>query len=500
MESQKKDLCVLNHLVRTIQLYQEEALANTLFSIYTFTFYLGSAIYTPSAPEIMERFHVSTQVASLGLSMYVLGYGIGPLLFSPLSEVPVVGRNPPYIYTFGLFVILLVPAALAKNVASFMVLRFLTGFFGSPCLATGGGSLADMFSLLKLPYVLSAWAFSATAGPALGPLLSGFSVVVKGWRWSMWELLWLAGPVWVLMFLFLPETSADNILLRRAQRLRRLTGNLMLKSQGEINQAKMTLRDVLIDALWRPIQTVVLDPAIAFTAVYTALIYGIYYSFFEAFPIVYLGYFGFNLGEMGLAFLSIIIGAIIGVSFYLAYCYWIVEPSIRARGLGAPERRLVPALGAAFLLPVGLFIFGRILVLHHTFFEVLTANFYTYSMDREARPPLDRTHHRSYDLHNGNLRRDPMHLLIYTAHLSTVCCIAFCRQRLSSVHIGSRNDSFLEPALHQPRHWPRCKSIGRFDVRLYPRCLRALVFWRMAPSQESVCGKVIVLRFAQLLH
>ena len=246
----------------------------------------------------MQRFHVSAQVASLGLSMYVLGYGIGPLLFSPLSEIPAVGRNPPYIYTFGLFVILLVPAALAKNVASFMVLRFLTGFFGSPCLATGGGSLADMFSLLKLPYVLSAWAFSATAGPALGPLLSGFSVVVKGWRWSMWELLWLAGPVWIVMFLFLPETSADNILLRRARRLRKLTGNPMLKSQGEINQAKLTFRDILIDALWRPIQTVMLDPAIAFTAIYTALIYGIYYSFFEAFPIVYLEYFGFNLGEM----------------------------------------------------------------------------------------------------------------------------------------------------------------------------------------------------------
>ena len=52
-------------------------------------------------------------------------------------------------------------------------------------------------------------------------------------------------------------------------------------------------------------------------------------------------------------------GAIIGVSLYLAYCYWVVEPSIRARGLGAPERRLIPALGAAFLLPVGLFIFGK---------------------------------------------------------------------------------------------------------------------------------------------
>ena len=306
----------------------------------------------------MEEFGVSSQVASLGLSMYVLAYGMGPLLFSPLSEIPSIGRNPPYVATFAIFVILLVPAALSSNVAGFMVLRFLTGFFGSPCLATGGASLGDMFSLIKLPYVLSLWAFAATCGPALGPLLSGYSVAAEGWRWSMWELLWLSGPVWIAMFFFLPETSASNILYRRAQRLRKLSGNPMVKSQGEIDQAAMTVKDVTVEALWRPIQTILLDPAIAFTAIYTALIYGIYYSFFEAFPIVFLGFYGFNLGQMGLSFLSIIVGAIIGVTAYWAYVRYVIEPDIRANGLGAPEKRLVPALFAAMLLPVGLFIFG----------------------------------------------------------------------------------------------------------------------------------------------
>ena len=329
------------------------------YSAYTFVFYLGSAIYAPSAVGIMEEFNVSAQIASLGLSMYVLAYGIGPLLFSPLSEIASIGRNPPYVVTFAIFVVLLVPAALSNSVAGFMVLRFLTGFFGSPCLATGGASLGDMFSLIKLPYVLSLWAFAATCGPALGPLLSGFSVAAKGWRWSMWELLWLSGPVWIALFLFLPETSSGNILLRRARRLRQISGNPMVKSQGEMEQSAMTVRDVAVEALWRPMQTILLDPAIAFTAVYTALIYGIYYSFFEAFPIVYLGFFGFNLGEMGLAFLSIIVGAIIALAGYWAYIHYVLEPDIRTNGLGAPEKRLVPALFASFLLPIGLFIFGK---------------------------------------------------------------------------------------------------------------------------------------------
>lgn len=176
--------------------------------------------------------------------------------------------------TYAIFVILLVPTALVENAAGLIVLRFLLGFFGSPCLATGGASLQDMFSLIKLPYVLSLWAFAATCGPALGPIISGFAVVAENWRWSQWELLWLAGPIWIVMFLLLPETSSSNILLHRAQRLRKLTGDQRLKSQSEIDQANMQVSQVAKESLWRPIQLMLLDPSIAFTAVYTALIYG----------------------------------------------------------------------------------------------------------------------------------------------------------------------------------------------------------------------------------
>jgi len=74
--------------------------------LYTMSVYMGSAIYSPSSEGVMERFGVSISAASLGLSMYVLAYGIGPLLFSPLSEIPLIGRNPPYMISYAIFVIL----------------------------------------------------------------------------------------------------------------------------------------------------------------------------------------------------------------------------------------------------------------------------------------------------------------------------------------------------------------------------------------------------------
>lgn len=159
-------------------------LVSLIICIYTFVVYTGSAIYTSSEEGIISKFGVTPLDASLPLSLYVLAYGMGPLLFAPLSEVPVIGRSPVYAATMALFTILSIPTALVNNFAGLLVLRFLQGFFGSPCLANGAATMQDMYSLLYLPYALTAWVSAAYCGPALGPLLSGFAVTAKGWRWS----------------------------------------------------------------------------------------------------------------------------------------------------------------------------------------------------------------------------------------------------------------------------------------------------------------------------
>jgi len=345
-------------MVRRLCSAANQVLLKPNSSLYTYAVYLSSAIYTPSEPGIMSQFNVGPTAASRGLSLYVLGYGSGPLIFSPLSEIPLVGRNPPYIFTFFIFVILTIPTALVSNFAGLLVLRFLQGYFGSPALATGGATMGDMYSLLKLPYLLTFWVAAATCGPALGPMVSGFSVPAENWRWSLWEILWISGPVFLLLFFCLPETSTPNILLRRARRLRALTGNQALRSASEIAQAKLTVREIAVDGLWRPMQILIHDPAVLFAGIYTSLVYGIFYSFFEVFPLVYISIYDFNFGEMGLTFLSITVAVILAMVVYCGYLYFILEPDIKANGLRPPEHRLIPALYAAFLLPVGLFMFG----------------------------------------------------------------------------------------------------------------------------------------------
>lgn len=346
--------------------------------MYTLAIYIAGAIYTPAIPTLIEKFNISPTVASLGLSMYVLAYGLGALVFSPMSEIPVIGRNPPYMVTFFIFLIITVPLGLINNFAGFVVLRFFQGFFGSPALATGGASITDIYSLLQMPYFLTGWAAFATAGPALGPLISGFSVPAENWHWSMWEILWLGGPIFVSLMICLPETSSPAILLQRAQRLRkRLIAQgktaeaAQLVAQSELDQSTMTFADITKDNLLRPFQINILDPAVGFTSVYIGLIYGIFYSFFECFPLVYgaglpapsitRGY-GMNLGEQGLIFLSVAVGVSMSVCIYIWYLHYHANPALRAQlakgQLGAPEARLVPGLYASVLAPASLFMFA----------------------------------------------------------------------------------------------------------------------------------------------
>jgi MFS family permease len=80
----------------------------------------------------------------------------------------VLGRNTVYVVTYALFVILSVPTALVDNFAGLVVLRFITGFLGSPCLATGAASMSDFYAMSHVPFAIIAWTASAFAGPALG--------------------------------------------------------------------------------------------------------------------------------------------------------------------------------------------------------------------------------------------------------------------------------------------------------------------------------------------
>lgn len=465
-------------------------LVSFIICLYTFVVYMSSAIYTTSEIGVMEEFGVSKTQSALGLSLFVLGYGLGPLLFSPLSEIPVIGRNPIYIVTMFLYVIISIPAAVPHNYAGLMVLRFLQGFFGSPCLASGGASFQDMYSLLNLGYALIAWTAAAYCGPALGPLLSGFSVPVKGWRWSLLEILWASAPVFVAMFIILPETSTPNILLRRARRLRKLTGSDRFMSQSEIDQKNMKASAVAIDALIKPIEITIKDPAIMFVQLYTAIIYGIYYSFFESFPLVYPVFYHMNSGQIGLVFLCVLVSCLIGIAMYISYLYFYMIPRIMRSGMPRQEVRLVPALFAAFGPTIGLFIFAWTADPRFPWIApTIGITVYGATVFVSPSPLLYLQAHFPQPDANRicfSIGRHAVHLHIRAALVPSVRRFALCRQRLLPFRPRLRLHPLREAALrqsgrcqgHLASRWAQCYWDNRH--------LAAVLLWCTSAEDEQV--------------
>ncbi|KAK4963727.1 GTPase-activating protein [Elasticomyces elasticus] len=319
--------------------------------LLSWAIFVGGAIYSAGVDSVEEDFHITEVEAILGLTMYVLGNGVGVMFWSPITEIPQIGRNPVYLGTLLLFLLLQIPTALATNLAMLLIFRFITGFIGSPSLAAGGASLGDMYPPRKKAYAITWWDLAALCGPALGPLIGGYAVQAAGWRWTMWELMAINGAVLVLLVYFLPETSAANILFRRARRIRLETGDRTYQSQGELDSADLDRKEVFREAMIRPF-LLNAEPIVLALNIYVSLVYALQYIWLESFPIVFGEVYGMTLGVQGFTYLSIAIGALIAIPPFFWHLRVHVEPQFDQNGEMEPEARLIAAVVGSFFIPV----------------------------------------------------------------------------------------------------------------------------------------------------
>ncbi|CAN3377005.1 hypothetical protein DIURU_002010 [Diutina rugosa] len=327
-------------------------------AILTMSVYMASAIYTPGYDQIMAQFNVGSVVATLPLTLFVIGYGVGPMWFSPMSENSRFGRTSIYIVTLFIFFILQIPTALVNNIAGLCILRFIAGIFASPALATGGASVSDVLQLPWMPVGLATWAMGAVAGPSLGALIGSALIVAGGWRWTFWFMAILSGAAFVLLTFTLPESYEKTLLARKAKRLRAVTQNPNIKSAGEIENEELTTHQLLVDTLWRPIEITVLEPVVLAVNLYISLVYAIMYLWFEAFPMVFIEVFHFKLVPMGTTFVAIITGIILAAIVYVFIIYHQFTKKMLAGGMVKPEVFMPLAIAGSVLMPIGVFIFG----------------------------------------------------------------------------------------------------------------------------------------------
>jgi MFS family permease len=110
----------------------------------------------------MEEFHSTDEaLASFTVSVYIIGFCLGPLVLAPMSEL--FGRSPIMHASNIFFIIFSIACAVSTNMAMFIVFRLFMGIAGCPPLTLGGGTIADLMPPEKRGRALSIW----TMGPLM---------------------------------------------------------------------------------------------------------------------------------------------------------------------------------------------------------------------------------------------------------------------------------------------------------------------------------------------
>lgn len=165
-----------------------------------------------------------------------------------------------------------------------------------------------------------------------------------------------SGVLTILMFFTLPETYPPVLLRHRAASLQRITGR---EYYSKLDDARIPPLEAVKIAMFRPWVLLFREPIVFLLSLYMAIIYGILYMLFAAYPIVFQIVRGWSEGMGGLAFLGILVGILIAEAYTFPIYFRYKKKSLANAPLPlAPEARLPDSFAGCIALPVGLFWFA----------------------------------------------------------------------------------------------------------------------------------------------
>ncbi|KAG8865398.1 hypothetical protein FRB96_000288 [Tulasnella sp. 330] len=320
--------------------------------VYTFfTAYTLSA-FAIGVPSLRRELGFNATDAALGLSVYAWGFACAPLILAPFSEEW--GRNPLYLGSAFVFTLFFIPVALAQNLTTIIIARIIAGAAGSTGSTMVGGSLADIWRTAERGLPMSIFALMAFLGTGAGALvMAPVEMNSKlGWRWIQWISIMIGTLIWTALFLAMKETRSAVLLTRIAKDLRKTTGDQRYRARAE--DERPPLKDLIIISLTRPMWLLISEPLVTAFSLWIGFAWGVLYGLVESIPYVFQTLYGFNQVQIGLVFLAIMFGSVLGFVGNL----WQEKVYTKYFPTKGPEARLYGACAAGVLFPVGCFIYA----------------------------------------------------------------------------------------------------------------------------------------------
>ncbi|OAX39680.1 MFS general substrate transporter [Rhizopogon vinicolor AM-OR11-026] len=292
-----------------------------------------SSSYSMSYESMMHDLDCTDLQATLGLGLFVIGFGIVPLISASFSEE--CGRRPIYIASSVLFLLAEVMNALAPNIQTVIASRALQGVFDSIAVSMLVGTIADIWQPHDRGVPMSIYSFASIFSYGIG----------------------FTGAFTLCVILVLSETRSSVILARIAKHVRKTTGDPRYRSGSEID--KPNLLSMIKMTCTRPLYLLLTEPIVQSLCLWVGLTWGVLFSLLESVTTEFQSVYNFSVGETGLVFLTqrkvvLFVGAILGLMANM-YQERLYQKHFAAKG---QEARLYIACAAAIVMPVSMSIYA----------------------------------------------------------------------------------------------------------------------------------------------
>ncbi len=151
--------------------------------------------YLPSFPTIVKDFDTNASLVQISLTTCLLGLGLGQLVIGPLSDI--MGRRKPLLIFLSLYLLSSLICAVAPNIYTLIVSRFIQGFAAAGGLVISRAVVRDLYSGRELTKFFATLMLIGNLGPIIAPIAGGLILTFASWKFVFVAL----GGVGVLLVL-----------------------------------------------------------------------------------------------------------------------------------------------------------------------------------------------------------------------------------------------------------------------------------------------------------
>lgn len=340
----------------------------------------AAGAYAMGAQPLMEKWGVGTTAYNVGMTVFVAGFGVTPMLLAPISEV--YGRYWVFVAAGFVFFLGTLGCAVTDTYAAMLVARFVTGCGASIYATLTGGAVADLFHKEDRNTPMALYSATIMAGTGLGPLISGPVVDRAGWRWIFYHQMIVLALATANIAVCMHESRGNVLLRRKCAELNKYFAGLpedavelpehtVNPSRGAAPApgtplpkvrftAEVAEPELKISLVWRsfafPLRLLFTESVVFWFSVWVSFAWAVLYMQFGSIPLVLRDTYGFSNTQVGAVYTALVVGAILAGIMSLT-----TQPLLRklfpAR-MARPEGRLLAACYESIFLPVGLFWFG----------------------------------------------------------------------------------------------------------------------------------------------